>query len=91
MRIRLWQNNGKKKTENPDCNFPNVEHVLTELDSLVGLQEIKKLVAEISAFVEIQKRRLKEKLPTEPQVLHMIFKGNPVGETGRNSLWELKI
>lgn len=77
IRIRLWQNNGKKKPEKSDCNCSNVEQILTELDSLVGLHEIKRLVEEIYAFVEIQKRRQKEKLPTEPQVLHMIFKGNP--------------
>jgi len=77
IRIRLWQNNGKKKPENSDCTLSNIGQILTELDSLVGLQEIKRLVAEIYAFVEIQKRRQKEKLPTEPQALHMIFKGNP--------------
>jgi len=54
-----------------------VEEILRELDSLIGLTEVKKLVREIYAFIEIQKRREKERLATEPLVLHMIFKGNP--------------
>lgn len=54
-----------------------VENTLRELDNLIGLNEVKKLAREIYAFIEIQKRREKEHLNTEPLVLHMIFKGNP--------------
>lgn len=54
-----------------------IENILRELDNLIGLNEVKKLVREIYAFIEIQKRREKERLNTEPLVLHMIFKGNP--------------
>lgn len=54
-----------------------VEEILRELDNLIGLGEVKKLVREIYAFIEIQKWRQKERLVTEPLVLHMIFKGNP--------------
>ncbi|MCX7781782.1 MAG: stage V sporulation protein K [Negativicutes bacterium] len=54
-----------------------VEEILRELDSLIGLQEVKRLVREIYAFIEIQRRREKERLATDPLVLHMIFKGNP--------------
>lgn len=67
----------------PDSNSPanniqqRIEEILKELDNLIGLHEVKKLVREIYAFIEIQKRREKEKLITEPLVLHMIFKGNP--------------
>lgn len=54
-----------------------IEDILRELDNLIGLGEVKKLVREIYAFIEIQKRRERERLATEPLVLHMIFKGNP--------------
>jgi stage V sporulation protein K len=54
-----------------------IEEILHELDALIGLPEVKKLIREIYAFIEIQKRREKERLVTEPLVLHMIFKGNP--------------
>lgn len=80
VKIKIWQNNNIKIPEEyKPHNFicPNVQEILSELNSLVGLNEIKKLVGEIYAFVEIQKKRQKEKLSVEPQVLHMIFKGNP--------------
>jgi stage V sporulation protein K len=54
-----------------------IENILRELDNLVGLAEVKKLVREIYAFIEIRKRRERERLNTEPLVLHMIFRGNP--------------
>ena len=54
-----------------------IEDILHELDSLIGLREVKKLVREIHAFIEIQKMRQKERLIANPVVLHMIFKGNP--------------
>ncbi|QDR80611.1 AAA family ATPase [Sporomusa termitida] len=54
-----------------------IENVLQEMDSLIGLSEVKVLVREIYAFIEIQKRREREQLNTEPLVLHMIFRGNP--------------
>ena len=55
----------------------SVNEILQELHALVGLASVKKLIEEMYAFVEIQKRRQKEKLATESLVLHMIFKGNP--------------
>lgn len=55
----------------------NALEIMLELKALVGLTGIKKLIEEIYAFVEIRKRRQKEKLDVEPLVLHMIFKGNP--------------
>lgn len=92
VKIRMWPDNGtklslkqspklseKNKTEPKKDSLAglNVQEILSELNSLIGLREIKKLIGEIYALVEIQKKRQKEKLPVEPQVLHMIFKGNP--------------
>jgi len=54
-----------------------VHEIKKELDSLVGLNNVKKHINEIYAFMEIQKRRSREKLHTESQALHMVFKGNP--------------
>ena len=51
--------------------------IMSELNDLIGLHSVKKLVFEILAFIEIQKKRQVEKLVSEPLVLHMIFKGNP--------------
>lgn len=82
VKIKMWQNNGTRLAGTRTCRVdsfvsPPGQEILRELDSLIGLREIKKLIGEIYAFVEIQKRRQKEKLPAEAQVLHMIFKGNP--------------
>jgi len=80
IRVNIWKNNGVKlpQLKQEDLICPSkVEEILSELNSLIGLQEIKKLIGEVYAFVEIQKRRQKEKLAVEPQALHMIFKGNP--------------
>ncbi|MDD2233517.1 MAG: AAA family ATPase [Desulfitobacteriaceae bacterium] len=54
-----------------------VSAILAELDMMVGLSTIKQLIRELQAYVEIQKRRTREKLAADPLVLHMIFRGNP--------------
>lgn len=54
-----------------------LQQALSQLNSLVGLSDVKQLVHEIKAFVEIQQRRAREGLTNEPLVLHMVFRGNP--------------
>lgn len=67
----------KEKAAPPPVNPEALRQTLAELNLLVGLDEVKGLVREVLAFVEIQNRRRQEGLNTEPTVLHMIFKGNP--------------
>ncbi|NPV26039.1 MAG: stage V sporulation protein K [Firmicutes bacterium] len=63
--------------ESDASSAKRVDEILRELQSLIGLTSVKNLVLEMQAFVEIQKKRAREHLATEPMVLHMIFKGNP--------------
>lgn len=78
-----WKKSGEmnkmnnRSTETAD-NTRIIEAIINELDSLIGLDKVKKLVKEIQAFVEIQGKRAVEQLATEPLVLHMIFKGKPL-------------
>ncbi len=48
-----------------------------ELENLVGLRDVKRTIAELSAFSLIQSQRNQMRLKTVPNALHMVFKGNP--------------
>ena len=53
------------------------EAIVKELENLVGLDEVKKLVYEIFALIHISQHRINVGLKADQQVFHMIFKGNP--------------
>lgn len=67
--------------------WQRIELLLKEFDELVGLEDIKEVLREIAAYVEIQKQRSKEGLASEPMTLHMIFKGSP--GTGKTTVARL--
>ncbi|MCM3339960.1 AAA family ATPase [Paenibacillus sp. MER TA 81-3] len=51
--------------------------IFKELDEMIGLEEVKELVFQIYAMLQIKQLRKNEGLQSESQVYHMLFKGNP--------------
>ncbi|WP_100402990.1 stage V sporulation protein K [Bacillus sp. FJAT-42315] len=54
-----------------------LKSIENELDALIGLDELKKMIREIYAWIYINRKREASGLKSGSQVLHMMFKGNP--------------
>lgn len=64
--------NGRKLPEQGPLS-----ELIKELDQMVGLDNVKDLVYEIYALLQVSKYRKEAGLSADPHVYHMIFKGNP--------------
>ncbi|SES69776.1 stage V sporulation protein K [Natronincola peptidivorans] len=67
----------QKSSQDNNREEDSFDSIIKELYQLIGLREVKEIVNEILAYIEIQQRRRLQGLNAAPLVLHMIFKGNP--------------
>lgn len=76
MRYSDSPSSSSSVTALPANSFPKTD-AFRELECLIGLKEVKKILAEVTAFSLIQSRRTEMQLKACPNALHMVFKGNP--------------
>ena len=55
----------------------SLDELFGELDSLIGLSEVKREIRELADFIHIQNVRRRAKLPTQEITHHLVFTGNP--------------
>ncbi|PZN07615.1 AAA family ATPase [Thermaerobacter composti] len=74
---RLEREPAPPVTEDERQREREIEAALADLDALIGLHHVKRVIREIRAYVTVRERRSRVGLINEPLTLHMVFTGNP--------------
>lgn len=72
--VPVTESQGQSKGKQAQGAFAEIQR---ELDQLIGLHHIKELMYEIYALLQVESMRSEAGLLSNPQVYHMVFKGNP--------------
>ena len=67
----------QKTEEKQEAPKPDFDELMGELESLVGLEEIKRDIKNMINLIKVRKLREQNDLPVPPMSLHMVFLGNP--------------
>lgn len=54
-----------------------LKEIEKEMNTLVGMEEMKRNIKEIYAWIFVNQKRAEQGLKVGKQALHMMFKGNP--------------